>query len=303
MRPLDPPLFLDLEVVWRRPARPAVRRLVDFLVEAADGPEVLVSAPRRCPADARRPGPADTRPLGIGRSADTDLPLPPRVIRTPAEPGAVAEHLRRGRQHEGSGLRGAAAGQRQGRTGRADRAADRRAGADHVGEHLRLGPAHVRGPDRLRARPLVRAREPRPGGRGRRRGRQGPGRRLRRPAVQHRLRALQELRAPAHELLPDRPAGAEHGRRRVRLRRHGPVRRRTGRAAARALGRLQLPAAGRGRRAAADRLRDARRHLPDRLPRHRDGRRAARRPDGHLRRRTGRADGRPLGDHPRGRAR
>ena len=54
---------------------------------------------------------------------------------------------------------------------------------------------------------------------------------------------------------------------------------------------------------APDRLRDARRHLPDRLPRHRDGRRAARRPDGHLRRRPGRADGRPLGDHPRGRAR
>jgi DNA-binding transcriptional LysR family regulator len=45
VRPLYPPLFLDLEVVWRRPARPAVRRLVDFLVEAADGPEVLVSAP------------------------------------------------------------------------------------------------------------------------------------------------------------------------------------------------------------------------------------------------------------------
>jgi DNA-binding transcriptional LysR family regulator len=45
--PLDPPLFLDLEVVWRRPARPAVRRLVDFLVRAVDDPEVLVSAPRR----------------------------------------------------------------------------------------------------------------------------------------------------------------------------------------------------------------------------------------------------------------
>jgi DNA-binding transcriptional LysR family regulator len=43
--PLDPPLFLDLEVVWRRPVRPAVRRLVDFLVEAVDDPEVLVSAP------------------------------------------------------------------------------------------------------------------------------------------------------------------------------------------------------------------------------------------------------------------
>jgi LysR family transcriptional regulator, benzoate and cis,cis-muconate-responsive activator of ben and cat genes len=47
--PLDPSLFLDLEVVWRRPARPAVRRLVDFLVEAADDPEVLVSPSRPPP--------------------------------------------------------------------------------------------------------------------------------------------------------------------------------------------------------------------------------------------------------------
>jgi DNA-binding transcriptional LysR family regulator len=45
--PLVPPLLLDLEVVWRRPARPAVRRLVDFLVAAVDDPEVLVSAPLR----------------------------------------------------------------------------------------------------------------------------------------------------------------------------------------------------------------------------------------------------------------
>jgi LysR family transcriptional regulator, benzoate and cis,cis-muconate-responsive activator of ben and cat genes len=44
VRPLDPPLLLDLEVVWRRPARPAVRGLVDFLVAAVDAPEVLVSA-------------------------------------------------------------------------------------------------------------------------------------------------------------------------------------------------------------------------------------------------------------------
>ena len=48
--PLDPPLLLELEVVWRRPARPAVRRLVDFLVDAVDDPEVLVSAPRRRPS-------------------------------------------------------------------------------------------------------------------------------------------------------------------------------------------------------------------------------------------------------------
>ena len=45
--PLDPALFLDLEVVWRRPARPAVRSLVDFLVESVDDPQVLVSAPHR----------------------------------------------------------------------------------------------------------------------------------------------------------------------------------------------------------------------------------------------------------------
>ncbi|MFR9805142.1 LysR family transcriptional regulator [Pseudonocardia sp. RS010] len=49
VRPLDPPLSLDLEVVWRRPARPAVRSLVDFLVEAVDDPKVLISAPRRPP--------------------------------------------------------------------------------------------------------------------------------------------------------------------------------------------------------------------------------------------------------------
>ena len=48
--PLDPPLFLDLEVVWRRPARPAVRRLVDFLVEAVArprGPRLSSRSPRR----------------------------------------------------------------------------------------------------------------------------------------------------------------------------------------------------------------------------------------------------------------
>jgi DNA-binding transcriptional LysR family regulator len=65
VRPLDPPLFVDLEVVWRRPARPALQRLADFLVEAADGPEVLVSPPRRS-AEARAAGdsapPSRSRP-------------------------------------------------------------------------------------------------------------------------------------------------------------------------------------------------------------------------------------------------
>ena len=58
--PLEPPLLLDLEVVWRRPARPAVRRLVDHLLEAADEPSVLISSRRRRagappPASAGRP--------------------------------------------------------------------------------------------------------------------------------------------------------------------------------------------------------------------------------------------------------
>ena len=44
--PLDPPLLLDLEVVWRRPARAAARRLVDVLVEAVDEPDVLVTSRR-----------------------------------------------------------------------------------------------------------------------------------------------------------------------------------------------------------------------------------------------------------------
>ncbi|WP_164704534.1 LysR family transcriptional regulator [Blastococcus litoris] len=51
--PLDPPLLLDLEVVWRTPPRPAVRGLVDFLAAAVDDPEVLVAPPRRPPG--RRP--------------------------------------------------------------------------------------------------------------------------------------------------------------------------------------------------------------------------------------------------------
>ncbi|MGS0684622.1 LysR family transcriptional regulator [Nakamurella sp. GG22] len=46
VRPLDPALFLNLEAVWRRPARPAVRRLVEALAEAADSPDALVSARR-----------------------------------------------------------------------------------------------------------------------------------------------------------------------------------------------------------------------------------------------------------------
>jgi LysR family transcriptional regulator, benzoate and cis,cis-muconate-responsive activator of ben and cat genes len=54
VRPLDPPLALDLEVVWRRPARPAVARVIDFLVAVVDDPDVRVSAPRRPPGGEER---------------------------------------------------------------------------------------------------------------------------------------------------------------------------------------------------------------------------------------------------------
>ena len=43
VRPLDPPLSVDLEVVWRRPAGADVRRLVEFLVRSAAPPGTLFS--------------------------------------------------------------------------------------------------------------------------------------------------------------------------------------------------------------------------------------------------------------------
>ncbi|MGY1805609.1 LysR family transcriptional regulator [Blastococcus sp. SYSU D00922] len=51
VRPLVPALRWDLEVVWREPATPAVRRLVDFLVESSTGPRTLVEP---VPGDGRR---------------------------------------------------------------------------------------------------------------------------------------------------------------------------------------------------------------------------------------------------------
>jgi DNA-binding transcriptional LysR family regulator len=63
VRPLDPPLMLNLEVVWRRPARPAVRRLVDYLIQSVNDHDVLVSAPRRRPGvPARAPEPPSLSP-------------------------------------------------------------------------------------------------------------------------------------------------------------------------------------------------------------------------------------------------
>jgi DNA-binding transcriptional LysR family regulator len=53
VRPLDPALRLDLELVWRAPATPAVRRLVDFLVASARDPQGFVEPPPR-PGDGGR---------------------------------------------------------------------------------------------------------------------------------------------------------------------------------------------------------------------------------------------------------
>ncbi|SHF85179.1 LysR family transcriptional regulator [Geodermatophilus nigrescens] len=53
VRPLVPALTWDLEAVWRAPASPAVRKLVDFLVESSQDPETLVE-PVRSPGDGRR---------------------------------------------------------------------------------------------------------------------------------------------------------------------------------------------------------------------------------------------------------
>ncbi|SFK53795.1 LysR family transcriptional regulator [Geodermatophilus ruber] len=47
VRPLEPELRLDLEVVWRGPAQSSVRRLIDFLVESADDPHAVIDPPAR----------------------------------------------------------------------------------------------------------------------------------------------------------------------------------------------------------------------------------------------------------------
>ena len=99
-----------------------------------------------------------------------------------------------------------------------------------------------------------------------------------------------------HELLPGRQPRPADRRRCLRVRGYGPVERRAGGIPAGAVGRLQLPAAARGRHGQAERLRHGRRHLPDRVSRDRDGERRTGRLRGDLRRRSGRADGGLLGD-------
>jgi DNA-binding transcriptional LysR family regulator len=46
IRPLEPALRLDLEAVWRAPARPAVSSLIAFLVESARDPHAHIEAPQ-----------------------------------------------------------------------------------------------------------------------------------------------------------------------------------------------------------------------------------------------------------------
>lgn len=53
VRPLDPAMQWDLEAVWREPATPAVRRLVDFLVESSRDSQGLLEPVRR-PGGGRR---------------------------------------------------------------------------------------------------------------------------------------------------------------------------------------------------------------------------------------------------------
>lgn len=47
VRPLDPALRLELEVVWRAPAAPAVRGLVDFLETSARDPRAIIEPATR----------------------------------------------------------------------------------------------------------------------------------------------------------------------------------------------------------------------------------------------------------------
>jgi DNA-binding transcriptional LysR family regulator len=60
VRHLEPDLWLELEVVWRAPARPAVRRLVDFLRDGATDPNALIYA--RAADAPEGSAPPETRP-------------------------------------------------------------------------------------------------------------------------------------------------------------------------------------------------------------------------------------------------
>ena len=191
---------------------------------------------------------------------------------------AIGMELRKERKNESSSLQRTARRQRRGRTGCQNRASRRRAGADHYtnicGSDLHM----YEGRTDFETGTHLRAREPRArwSRSARRSSKVKVGDRVV-PAVQHRLRLLRELRTGPDQLLPDRAARAEARRRRLRVRRHGPVPGRPGRVPARAVRRTSTACACReDAEEKQNRLRDGRRHLPHRLARHRDGRRAAR---------------------------
>ena len=206
----------------------------------------------------------------------------PRGRRQPPDPRSTREGPCLQRHPEGVG---------PGRSGRHHRRSARRRDHPHDQQHLRLGPAHVRRPHQRRGGQDPRPREhgDRLGGRPRRahlrRRRPGLG------AVQHRLWHLPQLHEQVDVVLHEDEPDSRDGRRRLRLRRHGALRRRAGAVPARAARRLQPAAAAAGQRA-RERLHHAVGHLPDRLARRRAVRDAARRPRRSLRWRTGRADGR-----------
>ena len=116
----------------------------------------------------------------------------------------------------------------RGRAGRSDRGTHGRLDPDHHDEHLRLGPAHVRGPHRVEEGKVLGhenmgiVEEVGAGGRPHQGRRPGLG------AVQHRLRHLPQLQRGLDVVLPADQPDRGHGRRGLRLRQHGPVRRRAG---------------------------------------------------------------------------
>ena len=229
---------------------------------------------------------ADDR--AAARGAGLTRPLTRIHVQPPGTTGGerpveTEEELHAGCRVPGS-LRGGGAGGGRPESGR-PRRRDR---ADHHHRDLRVGPAHVRGPDRRRARHHLRPREHGRDRGGRLRRHQPEQGRPRRDALQRRLRVLHELPSRQERLLPH----GEPARRRwcVRLRRDGALPRRPGGVPARPLRRLQLRPPARGRRA-RERLRAAGRHLPDRVPRHRAGGRASRGDRRGVRRRAGWPDG------------
>ena len=128
-----------------------------------------------------------------------------------------------GGHRESCRVRRTAPGEHQGRAGRQDRAAHRCPGADHRDQYLRVGSAHVRGPDRLRDRAGL--------------GHENLGEVIEVGDGVDQVKVGDRVVLPFNvacghckncergltELLPDRQAGQGVGRGRLRLRRHGAV--------------------------------------------------------------------------------